>query len=301
MDKHLIVVCGPTAVGKTDTAIRLAQHFNAEVISADSRQFYREMNAATAKPTPEELRFVKHHFIDSLSIFDTYSAGRFEQESLKRLKVLHEKNDVAIAAGGSGLYLKALTEGLDALPDIPENISTELQRISDQDGITLLQEELKEKDPIYFQKVDIHNPRRLIRALSLIRHTGQPFSSFLSGQKASRNFDVCYVRLDIPRKDLYQRIDQRVDTFFDLDWLTEIRQLYPHRKLKALQTVGYTEMFDWLDGKMTMEEAVDKVKQHSRNYAKRQLTWLNKYTTTQSYHPSAYGIIINDLIAKLYS
>lgn len=291
----LIIICGPTAVGKTGLAIQIANHFQTEIISADSRQFFREMNAATAKPTAEELNKAKHHFINSLSIQQQYSAGHFEKDALVCLQSLFEKHQNVLAVGGSGLYIKALAEGMDHFPTIPDSVNNEIKILYQNQGLSFLQEELKNKDPVYYDQVDLSNPYRLIRALSVIRHTGQTFSSFRMGKPVNRNFRVRYIRLDLPRRVLYDKINNRVDTFFDLGWEEECQNLYPFRHLKPLQTVGYTEMFEHIEGKYTLGEAVDKVKQHTRNYAKRQSTWLKKHVGESIFNPSDVDGILHHL------
>lgn len=276
--KYLIVVCGPTAVGKTAIAIQLARHFQTEIISSDSRQFYIETNAATAKPEPEELAAVPHHFINFLSIDQEYDVGRFEQDALELLNNLFQKHDVVIVSGGSGLYIKSLTEGLDKFPEIPSEIVEALNHQWRENGLETLSKELQHKDPDFYKEVDQHNPQRIIRALSVIRHTGKPFSSFRSGNTVQRPFTTIYVKLEMDRSKLYERIDRRVDTFLEKGLLSEAKLFYLQRHLNALKTVGYTELFDHFDGKYTLEEAIERIKQHSRNYAKRQETWLRKYT-----------------------
>lgn len=274
--KKLIVVGGPTASGKTALAIELAQQFGTEIVSADSRQFYKEMSIGTAKPTPHELAQAKHHFIDNLSIHDSYSVGDFERDALAVLKTIFEKNDTAIMVGGTGLYIRAVCEGLDEFPDVPPPIRQEFEAIFEKEGLEPLQKLLEEVDYKYFTEVDIHNSVRLIRALSVWKVSGQPFSSFRSATKVERDFEPVFKTIDLPRPVLYDRINRRVDIMMSEGLLEEARQLYPFKHLNALQTVGYTELFAHFDGQLTLEEAVDKIKQHSRNYAKRQTTWFKK-------------------------
>lgn len=274
--KKLIVVGGPTASGKTALAIELAQQFGTEIVSADSRQFYKEMSIGTAKPTPHELAQAKHHFIDNLSIHDSYSVGDFERDALAVLKTIFEKNDTAIMVGGTGLYIRAVCEGLDEFPDVPLSIRQEFEAIFEKEGLEPLQKLLEEVDYKYFTEVDIHNSVRLIRALSVWKVSGQPFSSFRSATKVVRDFEPVFKTIDLPRPVLYDRINRRVDMMMSEGLLEEARKLYPFKHLNALQTVGYTELFAHFDGQLTLEEAVDKIKQHSRNYAKRQTTWFKK-------------------------
>jgi len=286
---RLIVICGPTAVGKTALSIQLAKELKTVILSADSRQFYKELNAATAKPTPEELSAVKHYFIDSLSIFDNYSAGQFERDTTTLLHALFKTRRDVIVVGGSGLYIKALVQGIDDFPEVETFHADALQQLLDTKGLAFLQNELKEKDPNYFKEVDLNNSRRVLRALAVIRQSNQPYSSFLKSQRNERDFQTVYVRLGINRKSLYERIDNRVYTFMEMGLLEEAQNLHPYKHLKALQTVGYTELFDFFEGKYsTMEEAIEKIKQHSRNYAKRQETWLNRQVSGPIWMPTDY-------------
>lgn len=280
--KHLIVIGGATASGKTAFAIRTALHFNTEIISADSRQFYREMNIGTAKPSAEELARVKHHFIGHLSIHDPYSVGDFERDALALLEQLFQQYDRVVMAGGSGLFVKAVCEGLDAFPEVPEAIRAGVMEFFENHGLTALQEELRQSDPVYFAEVDRNNPSRLIRAVSVCRASGRPFSSFRRQVATPRFFEPVYVRMDWPRAELYRRIDQRVDDMMRRGLLGEARALYPFRHLPALQTVGYQELFDYFDQKTNLEEAIRLIRQHTRNYAKRQLTWMRRYGQWES-------------------
>jgi tRNA dimethylallyltransferase len=284
--KKLIVIGGPTASGKTDFAIALAQHFGTEILSADSRQFYKEMSIGTAKPQLSDLQKAKHHFIGNLSIHNPYSVGDFERDALGVLNTIFEKNDYAIMVGGTGLYIRAVCEGLDEFPDTPLSIRQEFEHIFEQQGIEPLQKLLQEVDNEYFKQVDIQNPMRIIRALSVWKASGKPFSSFRSGEKAERDFTPIYMALDLPREVLYDRINRRVDTMMAEGLLEEAKALYPFKHLNALQTVGYTELFAHFDGQMSLEEAVDKIKQHTRNYAKRQTTWFRKNDFWQRVNPS---------------
>ena len=299
MKKHLIIIGGPTASGKTALAIRLAQHFSTEIISADSRQFYSEMSIGTAKPTPEELSLTKHHFINNLSIHDTYSVGGFEKEALDVLKKIFEKNDVAIMVGGTGLYIRAVCEGLDEFPEVPLSIRREFEDLLEKEGIEFLQKKLQEVDNEYFMQTDIHNSMRLIRALSVWKASGQPFSSFRKGAKTERFFEPIYIYLDVPRAELYDRINKRVDGMMADGLLEEIKNLYPFKNLVAFQTVGYSDLFDYLDGKITLDEAVDKIKQHSRNYAKRQMTWFRKDAHWQRFESHSFEEVLNTICLKI--
>jgi tRNA dimethylallyltransferase len=274
--KKLLVIGGATASGKTTLAIRLAQHFNTCILSADSRQFYREMSIGTAKPNPDELAEAPHHFINHLSIQQTYSVGHFERDAMKLLTQLFENQDIIILVGGTGLYLRAVCEGIDTLPDTPLSIREKLQQLYETQGIEALQNELRTADPLYFENVDKQNPMRLLRALGVIRATGQSFSSLRTGEPATRFFTPLYLKTEVPRPILYEHINKRVDMMLENGLLQEVENLLPFRHLQALQTVGYQEFFDYFDGKITFEKALELVKQHSRNYAKRQETWFRK-------------------------
>jgi tRNA dimethylallyltransferase len=284
-EKYLIVVGGPTASGKTDFAIALAQWLNSEIISADSRQFYREMSIGTAKPDAEQLARVPHHFINHLSMHDAYTVGDFERDALQKMADLFHHHDVLIMCGGSGLYVKAVCEGLDVFPPVPVEIKMTVQARFSQDGITGLQQALSRLDPAYMRQVDQQNPARLIRALEVCLATGKPFSAFRQQAFAERPFKTLYLQLNWPREELYERINLRVAHMMALGLEAEARQLYPFRALPALQTVGYQELFDYFEGATTLDEAVQRIAQHTRNYAKRQLTWMRRDQHWQLFHP----------------
>jgi tRNA dimethylallyltransferase len=275
-EKFLIIIGGPTAVGKTSLAIGVARHFGTQIISCDSRQLYREMNIGTAKPTAEELSAMPHHFIDSLSIRDDYTAGDFERDGLALLNSMYKKQNVVVMTGGSGLFIRALCEGLDDFPEVAPEIQKALEAMLREHGIEALQQELKTSDPVYFENVDVNNPRRLLRALSVCRASGRPFSGFQKGAKARRPFTPVYILLEMERAQLYRRIEQRVDEMMAAGLLEEARKLFPQRQLKALQTVGYQELFSFFENEITLESAVGLIKQNSRRYAKRQMTWFRK-------------------------
>lgn len=276
MKKILIVIVGPTAAGKTSVSIHVAKHFYTEIISADARQFYLELNLGTAKPTVEQLAMVPHHFINHLSIYDDYSAGKFENEAISLLNDLFVYHDVIAMAGGSGLFVKALLEGIDSIPQADDVIGLIMKQLYNDEGLTALQKLLKEHDPDYYEKVDLNNPHRLIRALTVCLSSGKPFSSFRKAQKKQRDFIPVKIGLETDRKELYQRINQRVDDMMQQGLLEEAKELFPHRNLIALQTVGYRELFDFLEGKISPDKAVDLIKQNTRRYAKRQMTWFRK-------------------------
>jgi len=272
----LIVIAGPTASGKTAAGIQLAQQLGTEIISADSRQFYREMAIGTAKPGPAELAQAKHHFVNSHSITDSFNVGDFEQQGLALLDNLFTTHNTVIMVGGSGLYIKAVCEGFDQLPTADPAIREQLNKAYESNGIAYLQEQLKQTDPDYYQQVDLHNPQRLIRALEVFESSGLPFSSFRTAGQRQRPFGVLKVGLSLPREQLYERINLRVDDMIAQGLVDEVRSLLPYRHLNALNTVGYSEIFDYLDGKTDLPRAIELIKQNTRRFAKRQMTWFNK-------------------------
>ena len=296
--KYLIVLAGPTAVGKTKVAIKIAQHYQTEIISADSRQFYKEMSIGTAKPTKVELTHAPHHFINSLSINDPYSVGDFEKNAQEKLSQLFGNHDVVVMAGGSGLFIKAVCEGLDIFPDVPDEIRKEINDLFKNEGIDALKEELKNSDPQYLKKVDQNNPMRLIRAIEVCRASGKPFSSFQNGKKAARFYQPIYINLLMEREILYDRINRRVDQMIALGLENEAKELFPLRHLASLQTVGYQELFDYFDNKITKQKAIDLIKRNSRRYAKRQMTWLRKDEHWKTFHPHQIQEIIEYLDGK---
>lgn len=276
VEKTLIVICGPTAVGKTDLSITLAEHLATEIISADSRQLYREIPIGTDQPSVEQLARVKHHFIAERSVADDYNAGMFERDALQRLEILFKEHDTVVCCGGTGLYIKALCEGMDALPPADANIRQQLTQQWETEGLSGLQTELQKLDPVHFAKMDTQNPQRVIRALEVCISTGRPFSSFHGKQRAERPFKVVKVGLQLPREELNVRIDARVEQMLQCGWLQEAESVFGQRHLNALNTVGYKELFAHLEGKLTLQEAVAQIKTNTRQFAKRQLTWFNK-------------------------
>lgn len=277
LSKKIIVVAGPTASGKTAAAIQLALRHNTAIISADSRQCYREMRIGTAAPSAEELALVKHYFIASHSVTDEVSAADFERLALGWLEEIFAEKDVAVVCGGTGLYLKALLHGLDDMPAADPEVVRAIQQEYARHGIGWLQEKVSVEDPAWAALGDTRNPARLQRALGFVRSTGESITKYQSGQKKERLFSVETVLLELPRAAVYDRINRRVDNMMRAGLLEEVRSLLPYRHLKSLQTVGYSEIFDYLDGAVSLEEAVAKIKQHTRNYAKRQETWFRKY------------------------
>ena len=284
--KYLIIVSGPTAVGKTDVTIDLALKYDCPILSCDSRQIYKELNIGTAKVTKSEQKGVRHHFIDHLSIHEPYSAGRYEEEAITLLDELFTQHRVLILTGGTGLYIQAITEGLDDFPDVEQDIIDKLEDEFQRNGLLALSQNLKERDPEYYEQVDKQNSRRVIRALSIIQQTGQKFSDFLNRPKKKRNFTPIKILLNRDRQKLYDRINLRVDQMMEKGLLDEVKSLVEHQYLKSLQTVGYQELFSHLDGETDLSTAVELIKRNSRRYAKRQLTWFRRDPEWQSFHPN---------------
>lgn len=280
MTKTLISVVGPTAIGKTKLAIDLALYYNTAIISADSRQFFKEMTIGTAVPSKEELSQATHYFIQHKSVLEPYTAGDFEREAMLKIEELFLKHEVLILVGGSGLYINAITKGLDNFPEIASEIRLQLNQQFEKEGITALQERLKIEDPTYYEKVDLQNPHRLIRALEICLGTGKPYSSFLTQEKVKRNFEVITVGMDADREIIYNRINQRVDMMLANGLLDEAKSLLQYKDLNALQTVGYKELFSYFEGSSTLEFAISEIKKNTRRFAKRQLTWFRKNEET---------------------
>ena len=276
MTKTCIVIVGPTASGKTAVAIEVAQYFNTEIISADSRQCFTELDIAAAKPTAEQLSLVPHHFINSHSITDNVTAADFESFALAAADKIFEKNNIAVMCGGTGLYIKAFTEGLDAIPPIDNNIKNEIAEGYKQEGLEWLQKKIKETDPLFWEKGENQNPHRLIRALEVFMTTGISLIAQQKKIKKVRPFNIMKVGIEITREVLYDRINCRVDSMQEQGLENEAKLLYPNKKLNALQTLGYRELFDFFEGKISKEKAFESIKQNSRHYAKRQLTWFKK-------------------------
>lgn len=299
--RYLIIVCGPTASGKTSLAIHLAQQYATEILSSDSRQFFKEMNIGTAKPSAEELAVVKHHFINSLSIHTVYNAGDFEREGLKLLAQLFLQHRVVIMAGGSGLYIKAICEGLNSYPEVSPSIRRQLNLAFQHKGLAYLQEELLKLDPVYYKQVDTNNHRRMIRALEICKGTGRAFSSFQTQNKTERDFEVIKLGIFWERWQLYQGINERVDTMLSQGLEQEARTLYAYRRLNALQTVGYKEFFAYFDGVTSKEKAIERIKRNSRRYAKRQMTWFNKQGDIKWFKaPLDLSAVVDYLNATIY-
>ncbi|WP_298514696.1 tRNA (adenosine(37)-N6)-dimethylallyltransferase MiaA [uncultured Kordia sp.] len=280
MTNYLISVVGATAIGKTALSIKLAQHFKAEIISCDSRQFFKEMEIGTAVPSAEELGAAKHHFIQHISIFDDYNVGQFEKDAIAKLDTLFQKHNIVIMVGGSGLYVDAVIKGLDDFPKVDPTIRENLNNQLETAGIASLQEMLLKLDPVYYERVALENPHRLIRALEICIGSGKPYSSFLKDKTATRNFTAIKVGLTAEREIMYDRINRRVDIMMNEGLLEEATALYPHKALNALQTVGYRELFEYMDGNCTLEFAVSEIQKNTRRFAKRQGTWFRRDETT---------------------
>lgn len=287
MTNFLITIIGPTAIGKTALSIKLAQHFNCEILSCDSRQFFKEMKIGTAVPNDDELKAAKHHFIQNKSIFENYSVGDFEEEALNKLNALFKENNIQILIGGSGLYVDAVLKGFDEFPEIDTSVRTEINEKYDQYGLIYLQEKLKELDIDYFTKISnenpqtLQNPQRMKRFVEVCIGTGKPYSSFIGKRKNERNFIPIIIGLEAEREIMYDRINQRVDIMMKEGLLGEATQLFPNKHLNALQTVGYRELFEFLDKKTTLDFAVEEIKKNTRRFAKRQITWFKRTENTK--------------------
>jgi tRNA dimethylallyltransferase len=293
MNKTVILIAGPTAVGKTALAIHLAKKLNTVVISADSRQCFRELNIGVAKPSVEELYAVQHYFINTHSVEENVTAASFENYALNICNEVFESSNVVIVAGGTGLYIKAFLEGMDAIPAVDESIRHQLTALYNTNGIEWLQQQLQQKDTLYAAEGEMQNPQRMLRALEVIESTGTSIVQFQKGNKKQRNFSVIKTGVDLPREELYNRINVRVDRMMETGLLKEAQQLQHLQHLNALQTVGYRELFDYFNGTTTLAQAIDKIKQNTRHYAKRQLTWFRRDEEMQWFHPSA----VNDIEA----
>ena len=296
MTKHLICVIGPTAIGKTSLSIKLAKHFNTEIISNDSRQFYKEMCIGTAVPSKEELKMVKHHFIQNKSITEDYSVGAFEKEAIELLDALFKKHDIVVLVGGSGLYMDAILKGLDEFPEVPQDIRDHLNLQIKNGEIESLKKKLKEVDFESYKTIDLNNPQRLVRALEIYLATGKPFSFYKGIKKSERIFTPVKIGLSAPRELIYERINKRVDQMMTDGLLDEAKNLLRYKALNALQTVGYKELFPHLEGKYSLELAIEEIKKNTRRFAKRQLTWNRKDSEIHWFdYQVAFEEIINSI------
>jgi len=283
--KYLIIVAGPTAVGKTGMAIDIALQTGTEIVNADSRQVYQELNIGVARPDPGQLKAVRHHLVAFRTIYDPYDAGSFARDFDALSSRIFQEQDYLVVCGGTGLYLKSITSGLDEFPSVDPAIIDGFQQQHDNEGIEVLQNQLKEADPEYYRKVDLSNSKRLIRALGVIAQTGTPYSSFLVRKERENPYEVIPILLELPRDILYDHINKRVEQMLEAGLVEEARAVYPHRHLRSLHTVGYSELFHYFDGILSLDEAIDKIRQHTRNYAKRQLTWFKNQENWTRFSP----------------
>lgn len=298
-NKLLLVIAGPTASGKTKLAISLVRYFQTEIISADSRQFYKELPIGSAAPDTDQLQLVKHHFVGQLSVQESYNVYRYEQDVLALLEKLFQKHDIVILTGGSGLYLDGVCHGIDELPDPDLQLRHELEILFKKKGLDALQQKLKVLDPAYFEIVDQQNSKRLMRAIEVCMQTGKTYTEQRLNKEKARSFSILKIGLNVSREILNQRINQRTDTMISAGWLEEARSVFPLRQLNALNTVGYKELFTYFDGERTLEEAVEKIKTNTRRYAKRQMTWFRKDKSIHWFDPDKPEEIIQFVEGKL--
>ena len=292
MYKYLISIVGPTAIGKTSLAIQLAEKYSTEIISADSRQFYREMNIGTAKPSVSELNSAKHHLINNKSVVDNYSIGEFEQDAIKQISNIHSRSNIAVLVGGSGLYLDVINYGLDQIPKTEKNIRNSLNNDFESKGLIYLQNKLKKVDLITYNNIDLNNSRRIIRALEVTISNEKPYSSFLNKKKVDRDFKVIEIGINAERELVYQRINNRVDDMVNQGLINEVKKLIKYKHLNSLNTIGYKEIFRYLNGDISLEFAVNEIKKNSRRFAKRQITWFKKDTSIKYFSPKSLEEII---------
>ncbi len=295
----LIVIVGPTASGKTDVAIRVAKHFNSEIISADSRQFYKEISIGTAAPDAGQLAQVKHHFTGNLTITEEYNVSRFEQDVLKLLHQKFKTRQIMILTGGSGLYIDAVCKGIDDLPNPDEALRKKLNQKFKEEGIEYLQQQLKIVDPVYYDQVDLQNPKRLLRALEVCLQTGKPYSRLRKNRQVKRDFNIIKVGLDLPRTKLFERINQRTVDMMKKGWLKEAEDVFQHRHLNALNTVGFKELFKYLSNEWPLDVAIEKIQTNTRRYAKRQLTWFKRDESIRWFSPNDVEKIVSYLNQQL--
>ena len=288
--KTVIVVCGPTAVGKTAFSIQLAKHFNTQILSADSRQCFKELNIGVAKPTVEELAEVHHYFINSHSVQQEVNAGVYEQYALHSVEEIFKKNNVAVCVGGTGLYIKAFCEGIDSIPQTPADLRQQLTDTYLAKGLDWLQNEVQQKDLAFWKVAEQQNPHRLLRALEVLHTSGRSITTFRTGSEARRPFNIIKIGLELPRTLLNERINQRVDEMMDAGLLNEVKELLPLHQLNALQTVGYRELFDYLNGSLTLSQAIDRIKIDTRQYAKRQMTWFKKDASVKWFNAAELNV-----------
>ena len=293
MHRYLIILVGPTAVGKTSVSLHVAKHFSIPVISSDSRQVYKEMMIGTARPSEKEMQGIKHYFIGNLSIKDHYNAGRYEEDVLELLEKLYQESKYALLAGGSGLYINAVCNGIDQFPVADLELRKELAEVFENEGLESIRSMLKKVDPVHYGQVDLKNPKRILKALEVSIAAGKPYSSFLTKPEKKRDFIPVWIGLNREREELYERINQRVDQMMEAGLLEEARKLYPYRDENALNTVGYKELFSYFDGEIELEEALRLIKRNSRHYARRQLIWFNRNDKIHWFNPDEIDTILS--------
>lgn len=298
-NKTLVVLLGPTGVGKTNISMRLANYFACPIVSSDSRQFYRELKIGTAAPTEVQLAKVQHHFIASHSIFDEYNAGQYELDAVAKIEELFLKHDVVLLVGGSMMYIDAVCNGMDNIPSVDTETRSFWQQEFAVKGLEFIQQELKRRDPMHYDEVDLQNPKRIIHALEICDFTGKPYSSFRTGEKKKRSFELLKIGLNRPRPELYDRINMRVDEMMAEGLLSEAERFFEYRNLNTLNTVGYKELYEFMLGNWTLEFAVNMIKQDSRRYAKRQLTWFNRDKEINWFHPQDEELVLDFVTKKL--
>lgn len=291
--KYLVVLAGPTGIGKTKTSVQLAKYFQTEIVSFDSRQLYKEMKIGTDFPSDKELKQVPHHMLGTKSIHEYYNASMFEQEVIHLLDKFYESKNLIVMTGGTGLYLDAILQGIDDLPDVDVKIRSQLRKSYEEHGLSYIQNMLKSLDPDYYENVDLNNPNRILKALEITKMTNKPYSYHLTKPRKKRMFNPVLVGLNKDRKELYENINQRVENMIKQGLVNEAKALYPHRSLNALNTVGYKELFQYIDGKISLEEAVDLIKRNTRKYARRQLTWFRRYNEMKWFDPNNFKAVID--------
>ena len=291
MTKTLIIIAGPTGVGKTDLSIGIAKHFGAEILSCDSRQFYCELGIGVAKPTEEQMKCVKHHFVNNVSVSERYSIWQYEHDAIEFLDEYFKTHDIAIMCGGSGLYIDAVCNGIDIMPDPDPVIRQEVIDLYNEKGIEALRFELQRIDPAYYSQVDLKNPQRIMRGIEMTRQTGKPFSEFRTNTKQKRNFETIKILINTDREKLYGNINKRVDIMLEKGLVDEARNLLKYREMTALRTIGYLELFDYFDGKTTLDEAIELIKRNSRRYARRQITWFHRNNDYIECEPNQQTVI----------
>lgn len=297
-NKTVVIIAGPTAVGKTAVAVELAKHFKTEIISTDSRQCFKELTIGVSRPSINELEQVRHHFIASHSVREEVNASSFEQYAIQKVHELFQQHDIVIMVGGTGLYIKAFCEGLDDIPAVNPAIRENIIKSYEEKGLEWLQQELQQKDPAFYKVGEIQNPQRMMRALEVIESTGQSVLHFRKGEKVKRDFDIIKIGLELPREQLNNNINTRVEKMIGEGLVPEVKVLLQYQRLNALQTVGYSEIFDYLDGKISLEEAIRNIKTNTRQYAKRQMTWFRKDAAIKWFVPSSTNEIIEFIKVK---